>query len=107
MADYVAQGARNSVGTALTRRTGTASADRVATGSTVVFHNTGVGAHIATFTNNGTYGGLAVGNRTLSIPAGGGAFITVDAFWDSDGDGYVAIAIDGTAAEVSFYVLSV
>ena len=107
MADYAAQGARNSVGSALTRRTGTAAADRVAAGSTVIFHNTGAGAHIITFTNNFTYAGLTVANRTFSVAAGAGGSITVDPTWDADGDGYVAIAIDGTAAEVQYYVAAI
>lgn len=108
MADYAAQGSRNYVGTQLTKRTGTASADRVPAGATVVFNNTGAGTHTITFTNTGTYTGLTVGNRTLGpIAAGGGAVITIDPAWDGDGDGYVAVGIDGTATEVTYFVIGI
>lgn len=106
MADYPAQGSRNYVGTQLTKRTGTAAADRVPVGTTVVFNNTGAGAHTVTFTNTGTYGGLAISNRSLGpIAAGGMAFITIDPAWDGAGAGYVTVNIDGTAAEVTYAVL--
>lgn len=106
MADYPAQGARGSqTSTALTRRTGTASADRVPAGARVVFVNAGAGAHVVTFTNTGTFQGRTVSNQTVTVPAGGGADYTVDNYLDGDGDGYVAIAIDGTATEVTYYVL--
>lgn len=106
MADYAAQGSRNYVGTLLTKRTGTASADRVPINTTCVFSNTGAGAHTITFTNTGTYTGLTIGNRTLGpIAAGGVGVISIDPAWDGDGDGWVAVGIDGTAAEVTYVVL--
>ena len=106
MADYPAQGVRGSqTATALTKRTGATSSDRVPAGSRVVFVNAGAGAHVITFTNTGTYKGRTVGNVTVNVAAGAGAEYTVDTDLDGDGDGYVAIGIDGTASEVTYYVL--
>src|SRR3954462_4428349 len=101
MADYTGQGGRTVSGSALTRRTGTTAADRVAINTTCVFNNTGAGTHVVTFTNTGTYTGLTVGNRALTVVAGGGGVITVDPAWDGDGVGFVSVGIDGaTPAEV-------
>jgi hypothetical protein len=106
MADYAAQGVRGSqTGNALTRRTGTASADRVPVGSRVVFNNTGAGTHVITFVNTGTFQGRTVGNVTVNAAAGAGAEYTVDPSLDGDNDGYVSIQIDGTATEVTYFVL--
>jgi hypothetical protein len=106
MADYAAQGVRGSQSsTALTRRTGSASADRVPSGSRVVFNNTGAGAHVVTFVNTGTFNGRTVGNQTVNVAAGAGADYTVDSALDGDLDGWVSIQIDGTATEVQYYVL--
>jgi hypothetical protein len=107
MADYTAEGGKTAPGARLTRRTGTASADRVPAGATLIFNNTGAGTHIMTLTNTGTYSGLAVSNRTRDALAGGGAVIWVDPALDGDGDGWVALGIDGTAAEVSYFVLAI
>jgi hypothetical protein len=106
MTDYAAQGVRGSqAATALTKRTGSASSDRVPAGARIVFVNGGAGTHIVTFTNTGTFNTRTVGNQTVSIAAGAGADYTVDSYLDGDGDGWVAIAIDGTATEVTYYVL--
>jgi hypothetical protein len=106
MTDYPAQGTRGSQSaTALTKRTGTASADRVPAGARIVFVNAGAGTHVVTFTNTGTFNGRTVSNQTVSIAAGAGADYTVDSYLDGDGDGYVSIAIDGTPSEVTYYVL--
>jgi acyl-CoA thioesterase len=106
MADYPAQGTRGSqAANALTKRTGTASSDRVPSGARVLFVNGGAGTHVVTFTNTGTYNGRTVGNVTVSVAAGGASEYTVDTDLDGDGDGYVAIGIDGTATEVTYYVM--
>jgi hypothetical protein len=108
MADYPAAGTRSAVGAVVTKRTGTASADRVPAGVSVLFVNGGAGAHVVTFTNTGTVNGLAVANRvTPSIPAGSGYWQYIDPALDGDGDGWVAIGIDGTATEISYYVIGV
>lgn len=106
MADYPAQGVRGSdAATALTRRTGTASADRVPVASRLVLNNTGAGAHVVTLTSTQTYKGRTVGNVTVNVAAGAGADYTVDPALDGDGDGWVAVGIDGTANEITYFVL--
>jgi hypothetical protein len=107
MADYPAEGAKTAPGAALTRRTGTASADRVPAGSTLILNNTGAGTHTLTLTNTGTYSGLTVGNRTRTVAAGAGAVIWVDPALDGDGDGWVAVGIDGTASELNYFVVGI
>src|SRR5689334_1901695 len=107
MADYPAEGSKNSAGAQLTRRTGTASADRVPAGATLIANNNGAGTHTLTFTNTGTYQGLTISNRTRTIAASGGAVIWVDPALDGDLDGWVSLAIDGTASEVTYYVVGV
>lgn len=108
MADYPAEGnGKSATGSALTRRTGTAAADRVPVGATIVGNNMGAGSHTVTLTNTGTYSGLTVGNRTRAASAGGGFVLWVDPAYDGDGDGWVAVGIDGTASEVTYYVLAI
>jgi hypothetical protein len=104
MADYPAEGTKNAAGSALTRRTGTASADRVPAGSTLIINNNGAGTHTVTLTNTGTYSGLTVSNRTRTITAANGALLWVDPALDGDLDGWVAVGIDGTATELTYYV---
>jgi hypothetical protein len=104
MADYPAEGTKSATGGQLTRRTGSAAADRVPAGSTMVGNNNGAGTHTITLTNTGTYSGLTVGNRTRTIAAAGGFHLWVDPALDGDGDGWVAVGIDGTATEVTYYV---
>jgi hypothetical protein len=107
MADYPAAGTRSAAGTAITKRTGSASADRVPAGNSVLFVNGGAGVHVVTLTNTGTLNGLTVGNRTYTIAAGSGYLAYIDPALDGDGDGYVAVGIDGTATEISYYVMGV
>ena len=106
MTDYAAQGARGSMAAnPITKRTGTTSSDRVAVGSRVLYVNAGAGTHVITLTNTNTYRGLAVANQTISIPTASAAEVTIDPGLDADGDGYVAQGIDGTANEITFYVM--
>jgi hypothetical protein len=106
MADFPAQGVRGSQSsTALTRRTGSASADRVPVGARLVINNTGAGVHVVTLVNTGTFNGRTVGNQTVSVAAGGGADYTIDPNLDGDGDGWVAVNIDGTATEIQYFVI--
>jgi hypothetical protein len=104
MADYTADAASSTVGTTLTPRTGTASADTVPAGSYVIWRNTGAGVHVVTLDNQQLVGGLPVGDRTISIPAAGVKGGRVDGNW-GDANGRVPVLIDGTAAEVTYYVL--
>lgn len=103
MADYTADAASSTVGTTLTPRTGTASADTIAAGSYAIWRNTGAGTHIVTLGNNFAVDGLAVAGRTISIPAGGVKAGRINPLW-GDANGRVSVAIDGTANEVTYYL---
>lgn len=103
MADYAADAADSSSGSLLTTRTGTASADTVPAGSFVIWRNTGAGSHIVTLTIAYTFDGQAVTAKPITIPAGG--------FWGGrvpvsygDANGRVPVAINGTAAEVTYMI---
>ncbi len=104
MADYASDLAAGFAGGALTKRTGTAAADTVPAGAYVVWVNAGAGSHTVTLTSNNAYQGLTVSSRVLTIAAGGawGGRIDPNA---GDANGRVAVAINGTASEVSFYVI--
>jgi hypothetical protein len=103
MTDYAADAAGSNVGTALTARTGTASADTVPAGCYLFVRNTGAGSHTVTFTNAFTADGLAVTGRVWTIPAGAVYGGRVESRW-GDSNGRVPIAINGTAAEVTYYI---
>lgn len=106
MANYDAQSA-GSTGTTLTTRTGTASADAVRAGALVIIQNTGAGTHVIAANLTGYFvdGNLQVPNRSVSVAAGAFAAWRVPAAYDVDGDGYVPITIDATAAEVKYWVV--
>lgn len=104
MTDYAADSAASSVGTTLTTRTGTASADTVPAGAYVIWRNTGAGTHVVTLTNNLTNDGLAVTARTISIPAGAVKAGRVNPSW-GDVNGRVGVAIDATATEVTYNII--
>jgi len=101
---YAADNAASTAGTATTKRTGTASSDTVPAGAVVVWINAGAGTHVVTLTNSATQDGLAVGNRTISINATSAKVGRVNSLW-GDANGQVAVAIDGTPTEVTYYVL--
>jgi hypothetical protein len=103
MTDYAADAASSSVGTTLTARTGTTSSDTVPAGAYVIWRNTGAGTHIVTLTNNYSFDGSTIAARTISIPAGAVKSGRVNALW-GDSSGRVAVGIDGTAAEVTYYI---
>jgi hypothetical protein len=105
MTNYAADPVGSPIPATVNQRTGTASADAVPGGSFVLWRNTGAGTHVVTLTtNNIAAGNLAIADMTISIPAGTlkGGLILND--W-SDVNGFVGVAIDGTAAEVVYYVL--
>jgi hypothetical protein len=104
MTDYAAESAAATAGTSITARTGTASADTVPIGAVVLWRNTGAGTHVVTLTNSGTQDGLAVAARTISMTTGTQKASRINPAW-GDANGRVAVAIDGTAAEVVYYVL--
>lgn len=105
MTDYAADAATSSAGTAITTRTGTAAADTVPAGAYVIWKNSGAGAHVVTLTNSLTNDGLATSNRTISLAAGQTKGGPVNSSW-GDANGRVAVAIDATAAEVTYQILS-
>lgn len=104
MTAYAADNAASTAGTTTTKRTGTASADTVPAGALVLWVNTGAGTHVVTLTNSATQDSLAVANRTISILTGTAKIGRINSLW-GDANGQVAVAIDGTAAEVTYYVL--
>lgn len=106
MADYTADSAASIVGASLTKRTGTASADTVPAGAYAIWVNSGAGAHTVTLTNNKTDQGLAISSRVITIPAGGAWAGRVDPLV-GDANGRVAVAINGTATEVTYYLVNV
>lgn len=104
MADYAAQSVASTTGALLTQRTGTSSSDTVPGGSIVLWRNTGAGSHTVTLTNNATQDGLAVSNRVITLAAGEAWCGRVNSAW-ADANNRVAVAINGTASEVVYYVL--
>lgn len=104
MTDYAAENAVLPAGGTITARTGTTSADTVPAGAIVLWRNTGAGTHVVTLTTNNTSGGLAVADQTISIANGAQKADRVLPEW-GDANGRVAVGIDGTAAEVVYYVL--
>ena len=104
MADNAAQTVANPAGTVVTQITGSASADTVPAGSIVLWRNTGAGSHTVTLTTNNTAGGLAVADMVLTIANGTQQVGRVLPEW-GDANGRVAVAINGTATEVVYYIL--
>lgn|SRR4051812_12290823 len=104
MTDFAADLAASITGAALTKRTGTASADTVPAGAYVVWVNSGAGAHTVTLTNNKTDQGLAISTRVITIAAGGAWGGRIDP-QVGDASGRVGVAINGTATEVTYYVV--
>ncbi len=105
MADFDAV-APSYAGTVVVERTGTASADTVPAGARVLWRNTGAGAHNVTLTTNNTTQGLAVADQVINLTAGQAKLSTVANEW-GDANGRVAVAIDGTASEVRYYLMGV
>jgi len=110
MTDYAADAA-SSAGTAVTQRTGTASADTLPAGQRVLFQNTGAGAHNLDITIGYTFDGLSPGSaatpgkRRINITASQFLFVDIPPSY-GDANGRCALAIDGTAGEVKFWVLA-
>lgn len=104
MADYPADAAGSNVGTVLTERIGTTSADTVPAGAYVIWRNTGAGAHTVTLGNNFQAFGLPVTGRTIPLAAGQAKGGRVEAAW-GDANGRVSVGIDGTANEVRYHIV--
>jgi plastocyanin len=104
MTAYAATSASSTVGTLIPARTGTASSDTVPAGSFVVWRNTGAGSHTVTLTNSQTSDGLTISNRIITLAAGEVWAGRINPLW-ADANGAVAVAINGTAAEVIYYII--
>jgi|SRR3982751_204752 plastocyanin len=104
MTDFAADQVGSITGAAATKRTGTASSDTVPAGAFVIWINSGAGSHTVTLTNNKTDQGLTINSRIITVAAGGAWADRIDPLV-GDASGRVAVAINGTAAEVTYYVL--
>jgi hypothetical protein len=104
MTDYAADSAASIAGAVLTKRTGATSGDTVPAGAYVVWVNSGAGSHLITLTNNKTDQGLAIGNRSFTVPATGAYGDRVDPAV-GDANGRVAVGIAGTATEITYYII--
>lgn len=105
MTNYAADAISNPVPTVVNQRTGTAAADAVPSSSFVLWRNSGAGTHTVTITTNNTAaGGLTIQDLSFTIAAGAVKGGPILAEW-GDVNGFCAVAIDGTAAEVLYYVL--
>src|ERR1700741_15159 len=105
MTDFDAVSSRATAGTAGTERSGTASSDTVPGGSTVLWRNTGAGTHNITLTTNNTSYGLAVTDQPIALTTGQNKVSYIQPEW-ADANNRVGVAVDGTASEVKYYVLS-
>jgi hypothetical protein len=103
MTDYAADTADTSAGVLLTSRTGTASADTVPAGSFVIWRNTGAGSHTVTLTIAATFDGQGVTSRVITVPAGGTWASRIPNSY-GDSSGRVPVAINGTAAEMTYQI---
>jgi hypothetical protein len=103
--DFPAENGYLTAGGVVTKRTGTASSDTVPGGSMVVWVNTGAGSHTVTLGNNQLADGLAVSGRVLTIGATSAQSSQINPLW-ADSSNRVSVTINGTAAEVTYYILS-
>lgn len=105
MTDFPAELASLTPGQTMTERSGaTAGTDTVPAGCVLLMRNTGAGTHVVTLTNNQTADGLTVSNRTHSLTTGQIRTCRVNPLW-GDANGRVGIGVDGTAAELKYYIL--
>lgn len=104
MADFDSA-ASSPLGTVLTERSGaTAGTDTVPGGCRLLIRNTGAGVHVVTLVTNQTSYGLAVTDNAINFAAGEIDYVYVPMEF-ADSNGRVGIGVDGTAAEVKYYVL--
>ncbi len=103
MADRAATDVSGRAGAALTEFTGASSGDTVPAGSLCIWRNTGAGSHTVTITTNNTSDGLPIDDQVYTIPASGVWAGRIKSEW-GDANGRCAVAINGTATEVKYYV---
>jgi len=105
MTDFAAVQAVNT-GAAVTERSGAGvGVDTVPAGSTLLMRNTGAGAHVVSLVCNQGTDGLATSARTISFTAGQIQAVFVP-FSYGDANGRSGISVDGTSAEMKYYVLA-
>jgi|tagenome__1003787_1003787.scaffolds.fasta_scaffold19727442_2 hypothetical protein len=105
MTNYAGDVAGSLIPQVVNERTGTGAADAVPGGAVVVWRNTGVGSHTVTVTTNNTAaGGLAIADLAITLAASQVKAGVISNDW-VDVNGFCAVAIDATAAEVRYYVL--
>jgi hypothetical protein len=104
MTAYAATNVNLTAGALVPPRTGTAAADTVPAGALVVWRNTGAGAHTVTLTNNFSYDGATISAKVITMAAGEVWVSRIRSEW-ADSSGNVGVAINGTAAEVIYYIL--
>lgn len=103
MTDFAADLAASITGAVLTKRTG-AAGDTVPAGAYVVWVNSGAGSHTVTLANSKTDQGLTISSRVLTVPAGGAYGGRIDP-QVGDSNGRVGVTINGTVAEVTYYII--
>ncbi|WP_045740872.1 hypothetical protein [Actinoplanes rectilineatus] len=109
MADYAAD-APSSAGVAIVQRNGTASADTVPAGCTLLVFNSGAGVHNVDLAIGYLFDGLPVGSaatpgkRRYAIAASTYQLVRVPANY-GDANGRVGLTIDGTATEIKYWVI--
>jgi hypothetical protein len=103
LTDYAAEIVAAVTPGVVTERTGSASADTVPAGAIVLWRNTGAGTHNVTLTTNNSFDGLALADLSFALTTGQIKAGRIKPEW-ADANGRVAVAIDGTASEVKYYV---
>lgn len=109
MTDFAAV-APVSSGAVITQQSGTASADTLPAGASVLFFNGGAAPHNLDLTINYLFDGLAPGSaatpgkRRIAITNATYQIVRVPSAY-GDANGRVALTIDGTASEVKYWVV--
>src|SRR5258706_9209707 len=105
MTDFPAVQAQN-IGAAVTERSGAAAGtDTVPAGCTLLIRNTGAGTHNINLKVNQGTDGLVTTDRIINMLTATITAVFVP-YPYGDANGRVGIAVDGTPAEVKYYVLA-
>ena len=107
MADFDAIAPSISGATVVERSGAVAGTDTVPGGCRLLVRNTGAGAHNLVLVTNNTPFGLALTDNTINFAAGAVKSVLVPAEF-GDANGRVGVSVlEGTFAEVKYYVLGV
>lgn len=93
-----------SVGTILTQRTATAAADNVSPGCILVLHNTGASTRTVRVFPGRQVDGLFVSGRSVLVAPGAIVAARIPANYGDDLE-RVWLTVDGTASEVTYWVI--